>query len=520
MAPTSLQFFSCLKWLDGTPLIDTIEPYRREIFTKALDTYRADGTPVYSLVLSGRAKKNWKSCDLVLAALYCLLIRRSPLGNDCFIVASDEDQAGDDLGLARKLIAANPDLSAEIEVFAKSLRLRDGSGELRILPGKDVSGSHGKTGSFVGFDEIHTQRTWALLEALAPDPTRADSLQWITSYASLHNVPGVPLFDLMNIGKAGRDRRMLFSWYSGDYTTDPALAELPAAVRANPSMASWADGDAYIEQQRARLPFGRFRRLHLNLPGSPDGAAFSQDKILASVVTCRRSLPPQEGIKYAAYVDMSGGSSDDATIAIGHREGRVAVVDRVEKQAGSPPFDPRAAVLKFCGLLREYGIRRLVGDSYAGVTFRADFAREDITYVVGGLRSASDLYEAPEPRLNAGEVALPDDPTLIEQLVCLVWKNTKVTHESGAHDDHANAVAGLVHVLARSHGVMVGPVLISSARPDQFAAATADATDPRVPADCRPVLQVDQSSWRAYVGTEGNGFGIGADRFSYPGTSW
>ena len=38
-ALTSLQFFDRLKWLDGRNLLDTIEPYRRNIFTKALDSY-------------------------------------------------------------------------------------------------------------------------------------------------------------------------------------------------------------------------------------------------------------------------------------------------------------------------------------------------------------------------------------------------------------------------------------------------------------------------------------------------
>jgi hypothetical protein len=80
MTPTSLQLFAHLKWLDGSPLLDGIEPYRREIFTKALDTYRPDGSPAYSLVLSGRAKKNAKTADLVLAALYVLVIRRSHAG--------------------------------------------------------------------------------------------------------------------------------------------------------------------------------------------------------------------------------------------------------------------------------------------------------------------------------------------------------------------------------------------------------------------------------------------------------
>src|SRR5258708_25572199 len=182
------------------------------------------------------------------------------------------------------------------------LRLRDGSATLKILPAKDVAGAHGKTYACVGFDEIHAYKDWSLIEALSPDPTRTDSLIWVTSYASIYARAGAPLFDLMNIGKAGRDPRMLFSWYSGDYCNDPAFAELQPEQRANPSMGSWADGEDYISQQRTRLPFGRFRRLHLNLPGAPDGAAFDQGKVLSAVVSGRRSLPRQDGIKYSAFV--------------------------------------------------------------------------------------------------------------------------------------------------------------------------------------------------------------------------
>jgi hypothetical protein len=172
-APTSLQFFAKLRWLDRSPLLDRIEEYRRAIFRQALDTFEGKPRrPKYNLVLCGRGKKNWKSADLILAALYCLVIRRSPLGNDCLIVASDEGQAKDDLEIARRLVEANPVLSAEIEVMAKELRLRDGSGSLRIIPGRDIAGSHGKTYVFLGVDEIHTARSWDLLEALAPDLMR------------------------------------------------------------------------------------------------------------------------------------------------------------------------------------------------------------------------------------------------------------------------------------------------------------------------------------------------------------
>ena len=99
------------------------------------------------------------------------------------------------------MVACNPDLGAEIEPLASELRLRDGSASLKILPAKDVAGAHGKTFAFVGFDEIHAYRDWALIEALAPDPSRPDALTWVTSYASIYARASAPLFDLINIGR-------------------------------------------------------------------------------------------------------------------------------------------------------------------------------------------------------------------------------------------------------------------------------------------------------------------------------
>jgi len=60
---------------------------------------------------------------------------------------------------------------------------------------------------------------------------------------------------------------MLFSWYSGVDCTDPKFADLEPELRANPSIASLPEGRAYLDQQRRRATH-KFRRLHLNLPGS------------------------------------------------------------------------------------------------------------------------------------------------------------------------------------------------------------------------------------------------------------
>ena len=227
---------------------------------------------------------------------------------------------------------------------------------------------------------------------------------------------------------------MLFSWYSGDYCTDPAFAELPPEQRANPSMVSWTEGAAYLEQQRRRLPTHKFRRLHLNLPGAPNGAFLDQGAIISATVTGRRILPYEEIRQYTAAVDMSGGSSDDAVLAIAHADmtGR-AVLDVIAKQAGTTPFNPRDAVTKFSWLLRQYGLSSVTSDHYAGLTFFMDFEAHGI-HCRATNKSKTEIYEAFEPRLNAGEIELLDVPVLQEQLMTLVIRGRNIDHQPGDHD--------------------------------------------------------------------------------------
>ncbi len=454
----ALEFLDQLRWIDTTPLTLHLEPYRRRIFTEVLDTRDADGALHYNLALLGRAKKNWKSADLVLAALFALLAD-SPGGNQCYLLASDEGQAGDDLALAKKLIGANPGLKKFLTIQQKIIHRRDGRGFLQILPAQDVAGSHGKTYRFCGFDEIHTYRNWDLLEAMQLDPTRPDAQMWITSYASIYHRPGVPLFDLVQAGKAGHDPRMLFSWYAADFTTDPDFAEADPETRANPSRDSWKDQN-YLEQQKRRLPAHKFRRLHLNLPGLPEGSAFQPEPVMDAIARGVSRRDPEPGLAYRAFVDMSGGSSDDAVIAIAHRDadGR-AIVDCVINQGSPPPFDPRAAVTRFARVLQDYGLSRVIGDRFGGQTFRVDFQGHGIAYDISQL-PASQLYEALEPRLNAREVILLDVPVLEQQLLGLVWRGGKIDHAGGEHDDVANAVAGAVHAVLsvrQFSGALSGP---------------------------------------------------------------
>jgi hypothetical protein len=211
-------------------------------------------------------------------------------------------------------------------------------------------------------------------------------------------------------------------------------------------MASWGN-PGYLAQQRRRLPAHKYRRLHLNLQGLPDGSAFQPEPVMDAIDRGFVGREPERDATYIAFVDMSGGSHDDAVLAIGHRDtnGR-AIVDRVVDQGQRPPFDPMAAVDRFAALLREYRVSAVGGDRYAGETFRQAFIAHGVAYDLAP-QTASQNYESLEPRLNARRVVLPDVTTLEQQLLGLVWRGGKIDHPGGEHDDYAAAVAGLVHAL-------------------------------------------------------------------------
>src|SRR5262245_58603542 len=85
--PTAMGFFGLLNWINGSPLVDYIEPYRQRIFEETLDRFDMRGRIQRNLVLCGRAKKNYKSADGVLASLFALLAWDSPGGNQCYLLA-------------------------------------------------------------------------------------------------------------------------------------------------------------------------------------------------------------------------------------------------------------------------------------------------------------------------------------------------------------------------------------------------------------------------------------------------
>jgi hypothetical protein len=161
---------------------------------------------------------------------------------------------------------------------------------------------------------------------------------------------------------------------------------------------------------------------------------------------------PLQSARYIAFVDPSGGSADAMTMAIAHREGKVAVLDAVREV--KPPFSPEQVVADFAELLRRYRITRVQGDRFAGEWPREVFRNYGITYEASA-KPKSDLYRDLLPRLNSGEVDLLDNSRLVAQLVGLERRTARGGRDIIGSDDLCNAVAGaLVQVSAGRLSVM------------------------------------------------------------------
>src|SRR6188768_2176117 len=125
----------------------------------------------------------------------------------------------------------------------------------------------------------------------------------------------MPINDILKQGQAQSDPRIYVSWYAG------------SIEEANPSLnGPLGPTREDIRDAQRSLPSWIFRRLYQNLPGQPDGAAYNAEVVQSCVIPNRRAMPPQAGVSYQAFCDLSGGGADDATLAIGH-ENRGAVVD-------------------------------------------------------------------------------------------------------------------------------------------------------------------------------------------------
>jgi hypothetical protein len=122
------------------------------------------------------------------------------------------------------------------------------------------------------------------------------------------------------------------------------------------------------------------------------------------------------------------------------------------------PFNPSGVVAECAELVRGYGCALVTGDRYAGEFAREPFRAAGVGYDLSP-KDRSGLYLGLLAALNSRRVELPEDATLVRELRGLERRRgtsgrDRVDHAPGAHDDSANAAAGLVELLVgRSRGL-------------------------------------------------------------------
>jgi hypothetical protein len=156
---------------------------------------------------------------------------------------------------------------------------------------------------------------------------------------------------------------------------------------------------------------------------------------------------PQHSTTYHAFCDPSGGSSDSMTLAVAHKDyaTQTTVIDALREVRA--PFSPEDAVAEFARLLKNYRVTKIVGDHYAGEWPIERFAKFGIRFEPSA-KAKSYLYVDLVALINSKRIHLLDDTKLINQLCALERRSARsgrdsIDHRPGAHDDIANAVAGV-----------------------------------------------------------------------------
>jgi hypothetical protein len=236
----------------------------------------------------------------------------------------------------------------------------------------------------------------------------------------------------------------LFERYFG-HDDSPVLIWRASAPEMNPTLP--AD---YLQRMELDDPEG-YRSEVLGEFRAGTTALFDPEAIRVCTIQGRRELPPTAGRVYKAFLDASGGRRDAFTVCIGHREGKSIVIDVV--RVWSAPFNPSAVVADCAQLLKRYGLTAARGDRFAAEWVAEAFRVNGISYEESPL-DASALYLEMLPVLNASQVELLDLHDLRQELIGLERRRgpsgrDRVVHPPSRHDDIANCVAGLVHLLHR-----------------------------------------------------------------------
>lgn len=356
------------------------------------------------------------------------------------VIAADRKQARTILRYIGGLLTRIPLLSAMIErAWAEGYDLDNavsievGTASYRSVRGYTICAALCDELAFWPTDDA-AQPDYAILDALRP---------------AMATIPGATL---LCASSPYARRGALWDAYRKHFgkTGDPVLVWQASTRRMNPTVPQKVI-DAAMERDAASAAAEYGAQFRTDLENF-----VLREAVQACISDGIRERPPMAWITYHAFVDPSGGSADSFTVAVGHKDAgkETAVIDCVREV--KPPFSPEIVVEEFCRLLKTYRIASVTGDRYAGEWPREQFSKFGIRYEPTA-KPKSELYIELLPLLNSCRIELLDVERLHSQLLGLERRTARggkdsIDHAPGAHDDLANAVAGVAAVCIGAYG--------------------------------------------------------------------
>jgi hypothetical protein len=371
------------------------------------------------------------------------------------VLSQTRDQAGLVLDYAHSFIAASPVLRQQIaSVTANEIRLQ---GHLTVAVHPNSFRSvRGRTLICAILDE---SAFWRDENSALPDIEAYRAI--LPALASTNGL-------LVGISTPYRKSGLLYDKYKNHFGHDDAeVLVIRGDTRTfNPTIPAAVIDSAMADDPEAALAewAAEFRT---------DLSAFLSEADVDRAIDPQRAaeLPPQDGVRYYAFVDVSGGRHDPFALAIGHRDTDDRIVLDVIR-AAQPPFDPHTVTGQYGALLRQYRLSNVTGDNFAAEWAASAFAAAKIRYQKCEWPK-SKLYIEALPAFARGLVSLPDLKALRRELLLLerrthVGGKDTVDHGRAGHDDMANCVAGLIHLAqARPQRAVIGTFSFGYATPGQ-----------------------------------------------------
>jgi hypothetical protein len=260
-----------------------------------------------------------------------------------------------------------------------------------------------------------------------------------TYRAVLPGLARMPGSLLVGISTPHAKRGLLYKRFNEHYGQDGDVLVVRApSITFNPTLDGGVIDRAIVDDPEARAEWlAEFR----------DDVSQWATRELIEAATDHNILarPARVGIKYTAFVDVSGGRSDSFALAIAHMEGNVVTLDCVTEIPA--PFSADAAVDHAVSVMREYHCYTVYGDAFGAEWVAQTFQRRaGIQYKPPGY-NATEIYINFLPLLTSARVRLVDHQRTRSQLIALERTvlpggREKIDHPRGAHDDCANAAAG------------------------------------------------------------------------------